>query len=114
MTLNAGPVRESVFYSVLDYVSQPAMMILAAPLLLRALGVQQYGTWMLVNSITATAAGLGGGFGDGATKYVSMYRGSGDRDGAVRSLMAVLVVNCTFGVLSAMVLIAVLVAHSAR
>ena len=106
MTLNAGPVRESVFYSVLDYVSQPAMMILAAPLLLRALGVQQYGTWMLVNSITATAAGLGGGFGDGATKYVSMYRGSGDRDGAVRSLMAVLVVNCTFGVLSAMVLIA--------
>ena len=47
MTPNAGPVRQSVFYSVLDYVSQPAMMILAAPLLLKTLGVQQYGTWML-------------------------------------------------------------------
>jgi O-antigen/teichoic acid export membrane protein len=106
MTPNAGPVRQSVFYSVLDYVSQPAMMILAAPLLLKTLGVQQYGTWMLVNSIAATAAGLGGGFGDGATKYVSMYRGNADRHGAVRSLMAVLVVNCAFGILSALVLIA--------
>ena len=106
MTANAGPVRQSVFYSVLDYVSQPAMMILAAPMLLKTLGVQQYGTWMLVNSIAATAAGLGGGFGDGATKYVSMYRGNADRHGAVRSLMAVLVVNCAFGILSALVLIA--------
>jgi O-antigen/teichoic acid export membrane protein len=94
-----------MFYSVLDYVSQPAMMILAAPLLLKTLGAQQYGTWMLVNSIAATAAGLGGGFGDGATKYVSMYRGTADRKGAVRSLLAVLVVNCAFGVFSALILI---------
>lgn len=105
MTPNAGPVRQNMFYSVLDYVSQPAMMILAAPLLLKTLGVQQYGTWMLVNSIAATAAGLGGGFGDGATKFVSMYRGSADRKGAVRSLLAVLVVNCAFGVFSALILI---------
>jgi O-antigen/teichoic acid export membrane protein len=106
MTPNTAPVRQNAFYSVLDYVSQPAMMILAAPVLLKALGVQQYGTWMLVNSIAAAAAGLGGGFGDGATKYVSMYRGSADRHGAVRSLLAVLVVNCAFGVLSALVLVA--------
>lgn len=105
MTPNAGPVRQNMFYSVLDYVSQPAMMILAAPLLLKTLGAQQYGTWMLVNSIAATAAGLGGGFGDGATKYVSMYRGTADRKGAVRSLLAVLVVNCAFGVFSALILI---------
>jgi O-antigen/teichoic acid export membrane protein len=105
MTLGSEPVRRNVLYSVLDYVSQPAMMILAAPLLLRTLGVQQYGTWMLVNSIAATAAGLGGGFGDGATKYVSMYRGSADREGAVRSLLAVLVVNCAFGVCSALIMI---------
>ena len=72
-------IRQNVFYSVLDYVSQPAMMLIAAPLLLRELGAQQYGTWMLVNSIAATASGLGGGFGDGATRYVSMYRGCGDR-----------------------------------
>jgi O-antigen/teichoic acid export membrane protein len=99
-------IRQNVFYSVFDYVSQPAMMLLAAPVLLRELGAQQYGTWMLVNSIAATAGGLGGGFGDGATRYVSLYRGCGDRAGAVRTLLAVLTVNCAFGVLSAAVMIA--------
>ena len=81
-------------------------MLIAAPVLLRALGVQEYGTWMLVNSIAATASGLGGGFGDGATRYVSMYRGYGDNDGAFRSMMAVLTVNCGFGLLSAVVVVA--------
>lgn len=99
-------IRRNVFYSVLDYVSQPVMMLLAAPLLLRELGAQQYGTWMLVNSIAAAASGLGGGFGDGATRYVSLYRGCGDRAGAVRTLLAVLSVNCAFGVLSAIAMIA--------
>ncbi len=106
MTLVSRTIRQNVFYSVLDYISQPALMLIAAPLLLRALGVQQYGTWMLVNSIAATASGLGGGFGDGATKYVSMYRGCGDKAGALRSTMAVLVLNCGFGLLSAIVMAA--------
>ena len=98
-------VRRNVVYSVVDYASQPAMMILAAPLLLRGLGVQQYGTWMLVNSIAGAASGLGGGFGDGATKYVASYRGIGDTRGAVRSLLSVLVVNCALGVASAGVMV---------
>jgi O-antigen/teichoic acid export membrane protein len=106
MTLPSRALRQNVFYSVLDYISQPAIMLIAAPLLLRTLGVQQYGTWMLVNSIAATASGLGGGFGDGATKYVSMYRSSGDHKGAVRSVAAVLAVNCAFGLLSAVTMIA--------
>jgi O-antigen/teichoic acid export membrane protein len=102
----AQATRQNVFYSVLDYVSQPAILLLAAPLLLRMLGAQQYGTWMLVNSIAATASGLGGGFGDGATKYVSMYRGRGDRDGAARSLTAALLVNSALGVATALIMMA--------
>lgn len=100
-----APVRENVFYSVLDYISQPVMMILAAPILLKALGVQQYGTWMLVNSITATVSGLGGGLGDGATKYISMHRGRNDRTGAIRSLIAVLAINCALGLLCAVAIV---------
>jgi O-antigen/teichoic acid export membrane protein len=98
-------IRENVLYSVLDYVSQPAMMILAAPFLLKALGTQQYGTWMLVNSIAATASGLGGGFGDGATRYISMHRGRDDRTSAIRSLIAVLAINCALGLLCAVVIV---------
>lgn len=106
MTVLSPTIRQNVFYSVVDFVSQPALMLIATPMLLRALGVQQYGTWMLVNSIAATASGLGGGFGEGATKYVSMYRGCGDNSGALRSTVAVLALNCGFGLLAAIVMAA--------
>ncbi len=97
MTPPAATVRQNVVYSVLDYICQPLIMLVAAPLLLRSLGVLQYGTWMLVNSITATAGGLAGGFGDGATKYVSMYRSREDPRSATNSVLAILFVNCALG-----------------
>ena len=97
MTRSTATVRQNVVYSVLDYICQPMIMIVAAPLLLRSLGVLQYGTWMLVNSITATASGLAGGFGDGATKYVSMYRSRQDHRAATNSVLAILFVNCALG-----------------
>lgn len=102
MKRDPGPVRQNVLYSLFDYLSQPAVMIVAAPVLLRTLGVQQYGTWMLINSIAATVTGLGGGFGDGATKFVSLYRGRDDQNGVVRSLIAALAINVTLGCLFAM------------
>jgi O-antigen/teichoic acid export membrane protein len=97
MTRPTAIVRQNVLYSVLDYICQPLIMLVAAPLLLRSLGVLQYGTWMLVNSITATASGLAGGFGDGATKYVAMYRTREDYHGATNSVLAILLVNCALG-----------------
>jgi O-antigen/teichoic acid export membrane protein len=106
VTANQQVVRQNVLYSVLDYISQPAMMILAAPVLLKTLGMPQYGAWMLVNSIAATAGGLGGGFGDGATRFISIYRGRNDNDGVVRSLAAALAINATLGVVLATGLVA--------
>ncbi len=106
MTASQQVVRQNVLYSVLDYIAQPAMMILAAPVLLKTLGMRQYGAWMLVNSIAATAGGLGGGFGDGATRFISMYRGRNDNDGVARSLAAALVINATLGVMLAIGLMA--------
>lgn len=101
MNTHTGPgtVRQNVFYSVLDYASQPAMMVISAPVLLRTLGVRAYGTWMLINAITAIASGLGGGFGDGATRFISMYRGRNDHEGVTRSFIAALVINCVLGFL---------------
>src|SRR4051794_19211806 len=117
MTAPSRATRRNVFYSVLDYASQPAIMLLAAPLLLRRLGVQQYGTWMLINSIAAAVSGLGGGFGDGATRYVSMYRGRADAAGVARSVMAVLAINLGLGLMSATLLLACapwLIGHAFR
>jgi O-antigen/teichoic acid export membrane protein len=93
------------------------MMIFAAPLLLRTLGVETYGTWMLANSIAATVTGLGSGFGDAATKYISANRGSGNDPAAARSLMAALTINCALGSLLAILLLTTapyLIAHVFR
>jgi O-antigen/teichoic acid export membrane protein len=94
-------VRQNIVYSLLDYLAPPLLMIVAAPILLRAQGAQQYGTWMLVNSVTATAGGLGGGMGDAATRFISVYRGRGDHEGVVRALLSSLVINGALGVLPA-------------
>jgi O-antigen/teichoic acid export membrane protein len=101
----SGGVRQNIFYSLVDYVSQPGLMVLAAPTLLRHLGLEQYGVWMLVNSITATAYGLGGGFSEAATRYVSHYRGLGDGRGVARSMAAALLINCGLGLVLVLILL---------
>lgn len=55
MNTNRDPatVRQNILYAVMDYLSQPAMTIVDAPVLRKTLGVRDYGAWMLVNSITA-------------------------------------------------------------
>src|SRR5215471_3060686 len=94
-----GEVRQNAFFSLLDYLSQPALMLIAAPVLLRHLGIEQYGAWMFVNTVIAVMCGLGGGFGEAATRYVSLYRGRSDGQGIARSLIAVLSINCMVGFL---------------
>jgi O-antigen/teichoic acid export membrane protein len=111
------PIRRNVIYSLAEYASQPVMMIVAAPILLRMLGAETYGLWMLANSITATVTGLGSGFGDAATKCVSANRGSGDEQAAARSLMAALTVNCALALLLAILMLTAapyLIAHLFR
>ena len=55
----------------------------------------------VVNSLVATTSGLGGGFGDSATKFISMYQGGHHQEGVIRSLIGSLVINCGLGVLLA-------------
>ena len=88
-------------YSLLNYVSQPVLMLVATPLLLRGLGAREYGLWMLVNSILAAIGGLGSGFGDAAIKYVAHYRGRQDSEGVQHSFSTTLLVNLALGCLLA-------------
>jgi O-antigen/teichoic acid export membrane protein len=99
--LTSEPTRNNVIYSVAEYISQPLMMFAAAPVLLHALGTSNYGVWMLANSVAATVSGLGGGFGDAATRYISHYEGRSDSEGAVRALAAAFIVNFSLGLLLA-------------
>jgi O-antigen/teichoic acid export membrane protein len=101
MKFGAGSARQNVLYSLVEFGSLPILMLSTAPVLLKALGQQQYGTWMLVNSVAATAGGLGGGFGEAATRFIAHYRGRADSLGVTRSFLAVLAINSPLGVLAA-------------
>ena len=97
----SGGSTRNAAYSILDYVSQPVAMVLAAPFLLRTLGTSQYGIWMIVMAVVGSLSVLGSGFGDATVKYVSEYRGKGDVRSVERVIRSTLTINtalaCLFG-----------------
>lgn len=65
---------KNAYFSVIDAVFLPFAMLVATPLFLKQLGAEQYGMWMLINSIIASMTILNIGSVDVVTKYVSAYR----------------------------------------
>ncbi len=69
---------KNALYSVLDTLFLPLVMILITPLLIKYLGMEQYGMWMLINSLIVAMSILNIGGVDTAIKYISYYRGNND------------------------------------
>jgi O-antigen/teichoic acid export membrane protein len=84
-------------YAVAEYLAQPLAGILAAPFLVHRLGLDQYGLWMLVNAVVGGMGILSAGFGDATIKYVSTYRGKGDRSGVINSIRGTITINLILG-----------------
>jgi O-antigen/teichoic acid export membrane protein len=79
-------------YGVLDYAAYPVTMLLTAPILLRHLGVAQYGVWVVAVAVLNTGGIIASGFGDANIQYVASVRGKGDIGplvGSVRSMMGI-------------------------
>jgi len=87
----------NAFGSVAEYIAQPVSMLLAAPLLVHKLGLQQYGVWMIVSAILGSVGILSTGFGDATVKYLSTYRGQKNPAGVQRTIQATLSINLTLG-----------------
>jgi O-antigen/teichoic acid export membrane protein len=92
----------NAFYSVLEYIAQPLSMLVAAPFLVHKLGLQQYGVWMLVNSVLGSMGILSTGFGDATVKYVSAYRGQNNPAGVESTIRSTLTINVVLGILFGM------------
>lgn len=71
-------------WNTLNYFAMPILLLAATPFLVRRLGIEQYGIWMLVNSIAGMMGIVNPCFGDAAIKFVAHYRGRNDTAGAVR------------------------------
>ena len=83
--------------NMLEYAAQPALLLLAAPILLRKWGLAEYGVWMLITATISAVANLAAGFADSTVKYVSTYRGTGERERMTGVLRATLLINLALG-----------------
>jgi O-antigen/teichoic acid export membrane protein len=80
-------------WGVVDYLSQPTLMLLSAPFLLNRIGPSQYGLWMLASAAVSSGTLLSSGFGDAAVKYVADCRRQNDRDEIIRIVRGMLLIN---------------------
>lgn len=85
----------SAFYNVLDYVSQPFLLLVATPVVVHRLGLEMYGIWAVVNGLAGGLAVFGLGIGDAAIKHIAACRGRSDYPGAARVFEATLSLSIT-------------------
>ena len=91
----------NAFYNTMEYVSQPALMIVCAPFLVSHLGLELYGIWMLVSALAGTVGVFHIGLGDATIKCVSACRGKGDIEGVGRMIRGTLTLSLFLGGLTA-------------
>lgn len=72
----------NVVWSGVDYAVMPVGMLIATPILINYMGLEQYGLLVLINALIGFSAVFNFGFGDTALKYVSHYLNLGERERA--------------------------------
>lgn len=71
--------RRNVVWSAFDYGVVPLGMLIATPILIHHLGLEQYGVLVLVTALIGFSAVFNFGFGDTALKYVSHHISLGNK-----------------------------------
>ncbi|MGL6323827.1 hypothetical protein ACSZML_12380 [Aeromonas rivipollensis] len=76
--MTKGSSLKNSLFSVGDTLLLPFIMIVATPLFIDKLGVEQYGVWMFINSLVIALSFINIGGADTVIKYVSQYNKTGD------------------------------------
>src|SRR6185503_17826813 len=89
--MSAGKNRniKNAAFSLCEYAGVPLLYLAATPLLVRGLGLDLYGLWMLINSIVVMAGTVNLGFGDATLRFVSVCHGRGEAAPIVRGIRTV-------------------------
>lgn len=77
-------------WSGLGFLVAPALQLLATPYLIKKLGIDVYGIWMLLNSVISVSGLASLGFGAAAIKFVSKYRARGEPEMVIHVLRSTL------------------------
>ncbi len=84
-------------YGVLDYAAYPVGMLLAAPMLLKHLGVTQYGVWVVATAAVNAGSIVASGFGDANIQYVASARSRRDSGALLNAVRSMLGINLILG-----------------
>lgn len=88
-------------YGALDYLAYPLGMLAAAPIALRALGIDRYGIWMIATAAVTTGSVMASGFGDANIRLVATREATGDRHAVVSAVQSTLGIHMGLGTMVA-------------
>ena len=91
-------------FGVLDYAAYPVGMLLVAPIMLRNLGVAQYGVWAVATAAVNTGSIIASGFGDANIQHVATERTTGDSNALVRTVRSTMGIHLLLGAAMAIIL----------
>jgi O-antigen/teichoic acid export membrane protein len=84
-------------YGLLDYAAYPLGMLAVAPLIMRNLGVAQYGLWSVTTAIVSVGSIVASGFGDANIQKVASQRGAGSSVALLRLVRASMGIHLVLG-----------------
>ncbi len=90
-------------YGVLDYTAHPIGMLLIAPIILRHLGIAQYGIWAIVTAAVSAGSIIASGFGDANIQHVASQRNTGDRSALLRVVRSTMGIHLILGTVVALI-----------
>jgi O-antigen/teichoic acid export membrane protein len=90
-------------YGLLDYGAYPVGMLVVAPMMLRNLGMAEYGIWTVATVAVSTGGIIASGFGDANIQHVASRRGQGDCNALVSAVQSMMGINLVLGVTCAAV-----------
>src|ERR1700761_2002130 len=91
-------------YGVVDYVSYPLGMLIAAPIVLHQIGAAEYGLWMVSTAIVSAGGIIASGFCDAAIQRTAKFRGVAEHRGIARTVRSLLAINLCLGCVAALII----------
>jgi O-antigen/teichoic acid export membrane protein len=88
-------------FGVVDYLAYPIGLLLLAPVILHALGMERYGIWAIATAAISTGAIVASGFGDANIRAVAITLATGDRKAMIETVRCALGIHLVLGVLIA-------------
>jgi len=102
MSLSKAQFYKNSVWTFIELTSFPVLVIISTPFFISKLGIEQYGLWMLVNTITQGINILNIGLGDSSINLISKYR----TNNHIQSIQKVFRFNFSFSVFLCFIAIA--------